>query len=169
MSPRDEDLRHNLKFVRDRLQDRDPRRSSLITRMGGLVSTSELLYLEIALLYLFTALLWISRKYPRPLYRWLCLGVGLLLLICVGWLGGRMITSAAAPAAVVTADRVEVRNGPGADFAVGFVLHSGTDVTILGSDSGWYQVGVFDQFKGWLPAASIAPIRSSWEHKPTAQ
>lgn len=45
-----------------------------------------------------------------------------------------------------------VRVGPGTDFAIVTSIVAGNTVTILGQNSGWYQVQTPDGSKGWMSA-----------------
>ncbi len=52
--------------------------------------------------------------------------------------------------AQVRADGLNVRRGPGTEYAVIFTLNRGEVVSIVGSQAGWYQVQTEDGRRGWV-------------------
>ncbi len=62
------------------------------------------------------------------------------------------------PTAIVTASYLNVRKGPGPNFAVVTTITKGTEVRLAGyrnADASWVQVMLMDQTKGWVNASYI--------------
>ncbi len=56
----------------------------------------------------------------------------------------------------VTADALNVRTGPGTDYAVADELAQGKVVKVLGAQDGWYQIG-----SGYIVAADTGAATSA--------
>jgi uncharacterized protein YraI len=81
-----------------------------------------------------------------------------LLLVVALWLGLRT-QDLSSPWAVTTQPTLEVRSGPGDQFAVGFTVPEGTRALVLNHRPGWIELGVpAKSLKGWAPADSVARI-----------
>jgi tetratricopeptide (TPR) repeat protein len=61
----------------------------------------------------------------------------------------------AAPLAIVLADRIDVRSGPGDENTVLFTVHEGTRVELRNRLDLWVQVGLPNGLSGWVPVASV--------------
>jgi len=62
--------------------------------------------------------------------------------------------------AVIMAPRIEVKSSPsdGVESSDLFVIHEGTVVEIIRSESGWYQIQLANGNTGWIHAPALAPI-----------
>ncbi|HPM76067.1 MAG TPA: SH3 domain-containing protein [bacterium] len=67
--------------------------------------------------------------------------------------------------AQVRADELNVRRGPGTEYAVIFTLNKGDVVTIVGSQAGWYQVQTDDGRRGWVASRHLN--RVNWPQAAT--
>ncbi|NAZ37924.1 SH3 domain-containing protein [Rubellimicrobium sp. CFH 75288] len=57
----------------------------------------------------------------------------------------------------VTGDRVNMRGGPGTDFAVVGQMGAGEIAEVIGQQNGWLQVRTPDGQEGWMSARFLAP------------
>jgi N-acetylmuramoyl-L-alanine amidase len=84
-----------------------------------------------------------------------------------GWVAGWLVAATQAPAqeealqrvAVVTADGVRLRAGPGTDYPILGRVNRGARFEVLGQYGSWYQVAYGDQkawIAGWLVAVRVA-------------
>lgn len=157
LAPRDEDIRYNLTVLRSALQDEHASGWEMADRA---VTPTELAWLASALLWLLGCglgwALWAGWEWSR--WRGLAL-IGLPAFLAVLlWLGLRT-RDLAAPWAVVAQPTLEVRSGPGDQFAVGFTVPEGTRALILNQRPGWIELGVpAKSLKGWAPADSVVRI-----------
>lgn len=92
---------------------------------------------------------------PRPVYLLaILLGVSLFNLSAIQPLHARPARQTSTFTVTVTADRLNVRSGPGTDNAVVAKLVAGTQVQVNGAnaDGSWYRVTVSDGVSGWIIA-----------------
>jgi len=93
----------------------------------------------------------------------------LATLVLQGVLGGLVLLLAAAlifewsqavggDEAVILAEEVEVRAGPGDRYTVSFRLHEGTEVEVLRETAGWREVKVSDRLQGWAPDTALESL-----------
>ena len=157
LAPRDEDIRYNLAVMRSALQDESPSGWETADRV---LPPTELAWVLAALLWVLGCgcgwALWNDWEWPR--WRRLVLwGVPVLVVIAI-WLGLRTQDLAAAWSVTVQ-PTVEVRSGPGDQFAVGFTIPEGTRALILNQRPGWIELGVpAKSLKGWAPSDSVVKI-----------
>ncbi len=157
LSPRDGDIRHNLSVVRAHLKDEIPPGSGWAARLFEFFTLNELALATSVLWFLLAACLGFYLLRRREGWLWGALILGLFLLLCGSWLGGRLYVESR-PRAVILAKETAVKNGPGGDYSTAFVLHEGTMVTILSRQREWVEVAAFGRLKGWLPAADEEEI-----------
>jgi hypothetical protein len=157
LAPRDEDTRYNLMVARSALQDEEAGGWETTDRI---LTPNELAWLLAALVWAVGSgcgwALWAGWDWPR--WRRVVLW-GLPALLLVGaWLGFRLqdLTS---PWAVTVQPTIEVRSGPGDQFAVGFTVPEGTRTLILNRRPGWIELGVpAKSLKGWAPEDAVERI-----------
>jgi tetratricopeptide (TPR) repeat protein len=161
LDPWDEDIRFNLAYARKKVQ-RPPDAAGPLARwlLGAyrslpgqvLLAAAWLAYLLLAGL----AVVLILRRGQGTLWRWLSLAATAVFLFAAGWASLRLLEEKRAPMGVIVAHQTEARNGPGADFDVGFKIPEGREVRVLGRESGWVAVGLAPEgFKGWVRDAEI--------------
>jgi dipeptidyl aminopeptidase/acylaminoacyl peptidase len=81
-----------------------------------------------------------------------------LLAAAVAWmLDYRPASAATPPSLTVSANELNVRQGPGTNYAVSAVLQGGAAATALGRDAtgAWYEPQLADGSTGWLSAAYV--------------
>ena len=163
--PRDGDVDANLKLARahtlDRIQiENEGAIVILIRQVIGWSSIDEsataVLILWIVLVGLgIIAILWRQRQ--RTLI-FVAAGVALLLIIGLLSIGSRLLDEHGQPPAVVVADELTVRSGPGDDYLAEFVLHSGTEVRVVDRRADWIRVVLPGDLHGWAPGEAVIQV-----------
>jgi len=74
------------------------------------------------------------------------------------------------PAVIVTADKANVRSGPGTSHNVAFQLSQGEAARLISSNDGWVEIGTAEGQKGWIAEFLVwgeqresLLLSSSWE------
>ncbi|OQP05188.1 N-acetylmuramoyl-L-alanine amidase [Geobacillus sp. 46C-IIa] len=92
--------------------------------------------------------------------RWLAALVGLCCLAAAAWPAGvKGENEKTERLAVVTADRVNVRQGPGVPYRPLANVHRGETYRLIDKKDGWVKVEWKPNRTGWLAAAYAAPVR----------
>jgi ribosomal protein S16 len=167
LAPADEDIRFNLDYAR-RFVSRPAQETpavarflqNLFTAVSGpaLAFAAWVAYLLLALLL---ALL-ILRRASAPAWRWIAAGVGAVFLGLAAWASVRLILDKQIRWGVVIASQAEARNGPAAEYEVGFKIPEGREVRVLGHEGDWTAVGLTPEgYKGWVRQPEI------WEDEQT--
>ena len=165
LMPDDEDVLANLRFVNAVKEDKGPDDDlNLATRILSsgyrLLSADVLAVSGSVCLFLLAAaavirLLSASRR---------SLWIGLLVLAGMGFCGSgalltyRVYTESSVSEAIVIADEVRGRSGPGDDYLLVFTIHEGTKVTIERMEDRWYLVRLPNGIGGWLPGTAMEII-----------
>jgi len=163
LEPRDEDARANLEWVSARLTDAPPeeswswrpvlaRATALVPARAGALAGLLLEWLAAALLA--TGLLTGRPRLRRPALV-LALLAGLLLTPVVIRIGLR----GSERGAVILAERVEVRSGPGASNPVLFTVHEGFAARIRERREGWVRIRAAGGLAGWVPEETLGTVR----------
>ena len=160
-APQDEDIRYNLDFVRGFVhQPAD--RSGPLTRLAGSALTwytSEALARSALAVYLLLAVLtaaWLWTRNRLSWLRWAAAVAAGLFLFAAGWTSVRLVLERNTRWGVVVSAQAEARNGPNAEYSVGFVIPEGREVRILGQEGNWVAVGLPNEgYKGWVQAAEV--------------
>ena len=165
LMPDDEDVLANLRFVNAVKEDKSPDDDlNLATRILSsgyrLLSADVLAVSGSVCLFMLAAaavirLLSASRR---------SLWIGLLVLAGMGFCGSgalltyRVYTESSVSEAIVIADEVRGRSGPGDDYLLVFTIHEGTKVTIERMEERWYLVRLPNGIGGWLPGTAMEII-----------
>ena len=144
LMPGDEDVLLNLQFVNARKEDKSPEEDdNLPTRVLSsayrVLSADVLAVLSSISLFLMSAaaVLWLYSTSRRSLW------IGLLVLAGAGLCGSgslltyRAYSETSASEAIVLADEVQGRSGPGNDYLLVFTIHEGTKVAVERLESRW--------------------------------
>jgi len=167
LAPRDRDVRGNLTWVRTHIRDLELETGDMPAVIGHLVRVVRALSLDelsLALVVVvwivcgLVAVAWIRGAVSDGLRRLLLTGAAVLviLLAVTGW---RWYEERIRDLAVVVVEEVEVRSGPAASFPVVFRIHDGLTLTIRGRREGWTRIGLGGEWIGWVPDASVEPVR----------
>jgi len=166
LDPADPDARYNLDFCRRQVADRDAPPSHWLasayqawTRAVG--ARGEVWLLLVFYLPGSVALgAWILARQERfrRLARFVTVVLLLLALPAAGLVILRAAFRAADAPAIVLADKVEGRSGPGDDNAALFTVHEGLKVQVRNQSGGWVQVLLPNGLNGWVPASAAERI-----------
>ncbi|MGJ3240469.1 MAG: hypothetical protein ACFE0Q_17305 [Anaerolineae bacterium] len=83
---------------------------------------------------------------------------GSLMLIIVGIFVIRLYVNDHLPLAVVTADEITTRSGPGTQYLTIDSLYEANEVRILESRESWVRIVLPDQRQGWVQEADVVRI-----------
>ncbi|MCK4305921.1 MAG: tetratricopeptide repeat protein [Candidatus Eisenbacteria sp.] len=171
LSPRDPNIRHNLRTVTSKGRDRLPEKESsrLLGLLSGLLdsySPSDVVRIIVALFWLGALVLavhWTGREALRRWSRWGLALVALLVGLSTIGLMLKAYQIASAPSGVIVVEEAQVRSGPREGETVQFVLHAGT-LLHMGRPAGeWREVWISDQMRGWVTEeAVVALIKPRW-------
>lgn len=161
LSPRDSDIAFNLSLARSHIKEQQDHWTE---RILMIFTNNELGWSCTVLSWVFFFVLGfrlLGRVSAQAFWATLVLWIsGPLLVVSVLWFG---LQSALwfKPIGIVTDPPGEVRNGPGADYSVGFTLPLGSRVIVLEKRPEWVQIGVIENtqgFKGWIPSKEVELI-----------
>jgi TPR repeat protein len=159
LAPRDTDIQFNLNLANSHIKDQH---KDILTHVALFFTGKEISITFLLLVWIVFGLWgsliigWINDE------NWAKLSLSLsqiLLVISLAWMGFYWKYQHQ-NIGIITSPPGEVRNGPGADYGVGFTVPEGSKVVILDKRPDWYQIGVPQQgLKGWLPATEVEPIK----------
>ena len=165
LMPGDEDVLANMRFVNALKEDKNPDEDvNLPTRVLSsgyrLLSVDVLSVLLTVCLFMMSAaaVFWLYSSSRRSLW------IGLLVLTGLGLCGsGALLTyrvhaEASASDAIVMAEEVQGRSGPGDDYLLVFKIHEGTKVAIERVEDRWCLVRLPDGIGGWVPGDAVEKI-----------
>ena len=156
--PRDGDLRANLAYARSLTQDRlETTDSSLRHTLAFWYFSMNLQQLLFACCLLFL-LFWISAliKLYRDseTIRWI-LALSLLLSVVMAVSTGLKVKETVRSSkGVILNQEAPIRAGFSRNDTTLFVLHEGTEFSVLDQKKGWWKIALPDGKKGWLPTES---------------
>lgn len=167
LMPRDVELRENLDYARTLAID-EAKKTVVPTFHGRWLehakrySPNEIMLavsaLYIAAMVMFCAAIFADGAGVKKFFR---RGGALLLLLSVSvgaTLGYIVYERRSSPPAIITAERVEVRAGPGAEFSTVFVLHTGAEAIVRRARDGWIKIEFPSVGRGWLRDSDIEKI-----------
>jgi len=162
-APGDEDVLFNLEYARRFVQQPQDQTGQL-TRLAGrlltafsgqaLALTALGAYVGLAVLVMF----WLLARDKFPGLRWLLAGISILFVVLASWASVRIVLERIHRWGVVIAGQAEARNGPSAEYQVGFIVPEGREVRLLGREGDWIAIGLpAEGYKGWVKSADILP------------
>lgn len=159
--PRDPDLRFNLHYVRDKVQDAIPEtQSSITTAFFWLRSLSldEVLFSFVVLNFFFWTILFI-RLFLRTEWTYYLFVILLVFWVITGLSFGLKWYQVETDNRVVVLDKeVSILAGPDMKDTVLFKLHEGDMVHHERSEDGWYLISLPDGKRGWINAKAVESI-----------
>ncbi len=161
LSPRNEDIRFNLIFARLRAtKEKTPGIfKKFFFNIYSLLNVNELTLLTSFFYFSLCTLMAIYVLKKKHLFLWLIIPAGFLIVFSGSWLGIKIYNEKITTSAIVIAPCGEVRNGPSADYSIGFTLPEGEKVIVLQQKDSWYAVGIKEKgLKGWISEESIEKI-----------
>lgn len=156
LTPRDPDLRANLRFAQNRVQG-PTLESTAGQRWLARLSLNEWTLLGVAGLWLTLGLL-IVRQIKPPLapalknWTWLSAAGTAVVFICVAL---ALPQSTPGRTAIVTFADVTVRNSPLDEAPSSFTVHDGAELRVLDHKEEWIQVTDGAQRHGWVKRSSV--------------
>ncbi len=171
LAPRDPDVRHNLRIIRGRLQDRLPEEepSWVLGAMTGLLdsySPADLIRVALALFWFLAVVLclhWLGRPPWRSGTRRLLAAIGIAAVVLAAALGLKLFQIHSAPSGVVVVDEVAVLSGPREGETVQFMLHAGSMLHLGREADHWREVWLTEEMRGWVaPDAVVALSGIRW-------
>ncbi|MFH1782856.1 MAG: tetratricopeptide repeat protein [Candidatus Omnitrophota bacterium] len=165
ISPRDRDIKLNLKLARTRQVDRLdlPDRGFIINsvlylydrmNINELTFFNSIVYLIIMVLLIFSIKLVEKRKFIF----YTILSLGALLSFSLTFLFSKIAAEHFTKEAVIISEEVDVRSGPNEDYLKQFTLHEGTKLRIIKEIKNWYEIDLSKDLRGWLPKESVEII-----------
>ena len=156
LSPRDENIRANLNFVRTRVQGETVRESAWRKWLGQL--TLNEWTMAAAAAFWVTFLLLALRQMRRdlsPKLRWATMVAAVLTLLAAGVTALEASEHFSNRVAVVISPEATARTGPFDDAQDSFAVHDGAELTVLDRHGGWTQVVDASGRTGWLETKQV--------------
>ena len=163
LSPRDEDIQHNLEFTKLFLKDRFelPEPMPLVkwaSTAWRSLSLVELRRVELSL-FILTVLGLITYRLLRDRQSGnniltLVIISGLLFVLSAGWLWERSRTDEGRMA-VLLVNEAAISSAPVPGSSTLFVIHEGTEGEILNTTDTWYEIRLPDGKTGWIPHEAV--------------
>ncbi|UCF66959.1 MAG: hypothetical protein JSV80_14405 [Acidobacteriota bacterium] len=167
LEPAHDEARANLEWVRARLADLPAASFSvrdLLARLAAIVPLRAGLVIALVAEWAGVGLIAVSlmtRLSASRARRARAVGLGLVVVALAA--GGAPLTQlylrSTEPRAVVLSARAEAHSGPDASNPVLFTAHEGYEVTLRGHRDGWARISAPGGLAGWIPEASVGPIR----------
>jgi tetratricopeptide (TPR) repeat protein len=167
LDPRDADTAANLSIARAQTIDKlevapESGLSNLVQLAEEWLTLNEALLLALVLWLLIGVLAVIALLKPAW-RRWCAIGLGVLLVFLLAGLismANRYYKEQNYPPAVIVAKQVDVTSGPGTSeqYLVEFTLHSGAEVSLIESRSGWQRITLPGDLQGWVPDEAVERV-----------
>jgi tetratricopeptide (TPR) repeat protein len=159
LDPRNDDLQHDLDFAKALRKDEVPEHSgvfpfSLLTALLSHASTGEFVafwtVLYLLLVGLVLALVYVQGR-ARPVLLTLAIVFGGLVLIATPFTSWKLYETHLVDRAIITADEVVARSGPGESNQEAFTVHGGMPCKVHDRRGGWASVTIATGLSGWVP------------------
>lgn len=159
--PWDEDIEFNLNFARKLVKQPQKKINPIdivIQKLFMRFSAKQLSFL--ALLFYFMLMttigILILKHHHHAEWNWGAAAIGLLFIFFAILASARVIVEKNVKWGVVVVEQAEARNGPGADYQVGFTVPEGREVRVLGHEGDWLAIGLTKEgYKGWVKSSEI--------------
>ena len=166
LSPRDNDINYNLKFVRNQIRDRiiAPDDFFIIALYRSIINKFTLidLIMIFGLMLLILSFLFVlhwNKKLSDKLYSILNTTLLIVLVITSGILLDKYWDVSDQEYGVVTSISLDVRSSPiSRGENIVFVIHEGTKFDIINKQEGWYEISLLDGKKGWVFSNDVRSI-----------
>jgi len=166
IDPRDPAIRTNLERARAQIKDVDLSGHNLPPVLRPFqwgyarFSANEWLVLALVLLALLAALRITAQWRAVPAERLRVVSGVLLAASTLAFVVGgiRYRQDFVVDRAVVVAEEVEVRSGPGMGYNLAFRVHEGLPVRVAENRGDWLRINLGGELVGWVPAASLEAI-----------
>ena len=167
LNPHDDDAAKNLKIARLKVLDKIelPPRFFLLKWWDALIHNWHFTaYGKLALAFwwiLFLAAgVWVvvKREALRQWMRRLAMFAGILFLLTAGLGYAAYTAQVEKQQGVVIADVLTARSAPEEHATELFVIHAGTELSVLEKRQGWLKIRLLDGKEGWVPANAVGII-----------
>jgi tetratricopeptide (TPR) repeat protein len=162
LSPRDDEVRANLDFVRNQVTGPTLRGGgwSRIAGRLGILTLNEWTTLAAVAFWLTFILLALRQIQPvwRPRLRSLTSGLVVFTVLSCGGLGAAATIHFSKPVAVVIEAEVTARSGPFTEAQDAFKAQNGAELPVLDQRNDWLQVADGSGRIGWLPAKQVEAL-----------
>jgi len=162
-APRDQDIVTNLNHVRELAVDKidQAKSTELMREIFFFHYTLSRIESETAFLFSYWVLATLAIIYlvhtTKTLRWWIYAAVILTLVFGVST-SIKLYRAQHPTHAVVIADEVDVRTGPGSNYMKSFILHDGAELSLGDSRDGWRQIELPDGRRGWLSVSHIDSV-----------
>lgn len=166
MAPNDAEVRSNLEFVRSLTADKTTggaqTTSFFVERLLSLTTPDQDAVALLALFLAMGALVAIriagGAEMMRRLAVWGMVVLALPLLVAASAYSIKLYRAATTTQAIVLAERLDVRSGPGEDNTTLFTVHEGLKLRVRSEQGAWLLVSLENGLNGWVPASSVGVI-----------
>ncbi len=169
LSPRDQDVRDNLAWVRGSITDLELTETELplfIAQFVALVfglTLNQWSWILVAMGWTLSGLLayrWHRGELSDNLRRGIIVVAAIVLVtaVIVFW---RWRVEEVRQTAVVVVEEVAVRSGPDENFGVQFMVHDGLTIRIQEERQNWVRISLGGESLGWMPLSSVERVRQA--------
>lgn len=163
--PRDPDVASNLSLARAQTKDSldleaDGFAAWVARLLAGWLTLDETAVLALSLWLVVCALAVAAILWPRG-RKGLKIALALValgLVFSVFSLGLRLWDAQRGVPAVVLAESVDARSGPGIDYLSEFALHAGAEIRVIETRAEWARIALPGQLQGWVPESSVETV-----------
>lgn len=164
ISPRNPDIAHNLKHVRDRLEYYvEDKRNWYLRAADSFLerfTEREAALVLLAVYFVFAASwAWMLFLKPRETWGWRRKVIGGILVLAAAFFLAKHFQSSVIRDAVVMKKEAEVRYGPAAHDRVAFRLGEGLKVDVIDSRQDWSRILLVNGETGWIKNEDIEKVR----------
>ena len=168
LAPRDSDIQTNLDIARSQTIDQiEPGKDALLVRivtfagsrltLNGIAVIVFATWLILVLLVIFG--LYTRREGRVRAARRAAVIAGVVLVVGVISLGGRLYADGDDDRGVIVADAVDVVSGPGRQYSTEFTLNGGAEVTLIESRGNWARLVLSGrELQGWVAATAVEAV-----------
>ncbi|MHC1763165.1 MAG: tetratricopeptide repeat protein [Verrucomicrobiia bacterium] len=160
LSPRDPDIRANLRFARESVSGGGTRPMSRWERLLNMLTLNQLAWITAGSLW--TWLLWLAAGQVRPewvkAFKPYLTSLGIATAMAGLWLALLVNARLSTPTAVVITREAIVRYGPFEEAQSSHSLRDGAELAVLDRKDNWLQVMDGARRTGWLHAEEVAVL-----------
>ena len=159
LEPRDPDIKANLQFARDQVQNTKPPPTSLWSQLLDRFTLNEWTVFSAAFLWMFFLLLAVGqlRKEWRKLVRSISLPIAVITLALIACTASAAVRHSQKRAVVISNNAV-VRRGPFDESQSAYSLGDGGELSVLDRKDNWIQVSDSGNRIGWIPSNQVAIV-----------
>jgi tetratricopeptide (TPR) repeat protein len=160
LAPRDPDVRANLRFARDTVQNVKPPKSNLWTELVDRLTVNEWTIaaaIALTLTFLLLAVAQWKREWTKNarFYATIVGAFAVVLIVCTAASAQRQFVKVA----VIAVDEAVLRRGPFDESQSAYTLRDGAELTVLDQRDQWVQVADTANRIGWLRDKQIQMVQ----------